>query len=291
VLGGTRRALPREQERWTVKRRALVMVAALALVGGACGDDDGDATDDAAATSDGADADAAEDSIDDSDSDESDDGDDGGGTGDSEWCDKARRVEAEDDLLEGVDFNDPEALEDSYQQMIDLVEDAAESAPEEIADDIDLVVDRSKVIFDALRDADFNVLDVEQSVFDDPEADAASERIDAYNEAECGIESDLDDSPDDSSDVTDDTGDTDDADVTDDSDADTDDDVLSGEGTIRDELLRQFGALGMTDEQANCMVDNLDMDEVAATGADDPSMFLDLFETCDIDLTQLQTGG
>jgi hypothetical protein len=47
----------------------------------------------------------------------------------------------------------------------------------------------------------------------------------------------------------------------------------------------------MTDEQANCLVDNLDMDEVVASGAEDPSMFLDLFETCDIDLTQLQTGG
>jgi hypothetical protein len=260
------------------------MVAALALVGGACGgDDDGDANDDAAATSDGSDADAAEDS--------SDDGDDGvgsGDSGDSEWCDMARTVEAEDDLLEGVDFSDPDALEDSYQQMIDLVEDAAGSAPEELEADIDLVVDRSKVIFEALKDADFNILDVDQSVFEDPEADAASERIDAYNEAECGIESDLDDSTDDSGDVTDDTGD---ADVTDDSDGDTDDDVLSGDGTIRDELLRQFGALGMTDEQANCMVDNLDMGEVAATGADDPSMFLDLFETCDIDLTQLQTGG
>ena len=250
------------------------MVAALALVGGACGgDDDGDATDDAATTSDGSDADAPEGSIDDGD-----DGDDGVGNGDSEWCDMARAVEAEDDLLEGVDFNDPDALEDSYQQMIDLVEDAAGSAPEELEADIDLVVDRSKVIFDALKDADFNILDVDQSVFEDPEADAASERIDAYNEAECGIESDLDDPTDDSDDVTDDTD-------------DADDDVLSGEGTIRDELLRQFEALGMTEEQANCMVDNLDMEEVAASGAEDPSMFLDLFATCDIDLTQLNTGG
>ena len=49
--------------------------------------------------------------------------------------------------------------------------------------------------------------------------------------------------------------------------------------------------MGMTEDQANCMVDNIDMDAVVANGADDPSMFLDLFETCDIDLADLQAGG
>jgi hypothetical protein len=49
--------------------------------------------------------------------------------------------------------------------------------------------------------------------------------------------------------------------------------------------------MGMTEEQANCLVDNLDMDEVAASGASDPSMFFDLFETCDINLAELTPGG
>ena len=185
-------------------------------------------------------------------------------------------VEAEDDLLEGVDFTDPEALEGAYQSMIDLVEDAAESAPEEVKADIELTVERSKVIFGALSDADFNILDVDQAVFEDPEAEAASERIEAYNE-QCGIADD---------DVTDD------GDATDDTGADSDDgDTLTGEGTIRDELLRQFTAMGMSEDQANCLVDNLDMEEVAASGADNPSMFLDLFETCDINLAELTPPG
>ena len=55
--------------------------------------------------------------------------------------------------------------------------------------------------------------------------------------------------------------------------------------------MRQFTAMGMSEDQANCLVDNLDMDEVVANGANDPSMFLDLFETCDIDLADLQPPG
>ena len=80
---------------------------------------------------------------------------------------------------------------------------------------------------------------------------------------------------------------TDDATATD----DTGDAVVSGEGTVQDELMRQFTAMGMSEDQASCLVDNLDMDEVVANGANDPSMFLDLFETCDINLAELQTGG
>ena len=84
-----------------------------------------------------------------------------------------------------------------------------------------------------------------------------------------------------------DTATTDDAAATD----DTGDAVVSGEGTVQDELMRQFTAMGMNEDQANCLVENLDMDEVVANGASDPSMFLDLFETCDIDLADLNTGG
>jgi hypothetical protein len=262
VLGGTRCASPREQERWTVKRRAMVMVAALALAGGACGgDDDADVTDDAAATSDASD-------------DGGDSGDDGSGGG--EWCDMARNVEAEMDTFEDVDFTDPESLEDAYQQMIDEVEDAVDSAPDEIEDDLELIIDGFKELFEALQDVDFDFLELDQSVLENSEVEAASDRIEAYNERECGIESD--------SDVTDDT------DAGDDTDS-GDDDTLSGEGTIRDEMVRQFTAMGMTEDQANCLVDNIDLEEVASSGAADPSMFFDLFETCEIELTDLQPDG
>jgi len=82
--------------------------------------------------------------------------------------------------------------------------------------------------------------------------------------------------------------------TTDDSDtATTEDaaDVPSGDGTVEAELMRQFTAMGMSEDQAGCMVENLDMDEVVANGANDPSMFLDLFETCDINMAELQPPG
>ena len=237
------------------------MVAALALAGAACGgDDDSTATDDASATSDAAD-----------------NGDDSGDEGDSnssDWCDLSREMDSDTSLFDTMDINDPESVEDAYNQVIGAIEDAADETPDEIKDDVEIVLERIKTGFEALKDADFNLLEVDQAAFEDPEADAASDRIDAYNERECGIESDGAETST-TDDVTDDTGDA----------------VLSGEGTVKDELIRQFTAMGMTEDQANCMVDNLDMDEVVANGANDPSMFLDLFETCDIELTDLQTGG
>ncbi|MGH9133917.1 MAG: hypothetical protein ACRDZZ_08285 [Ilumatobacteraceae bacterium] len=242
-----------------------MLVAALALVGAACGGDDDASTDDAAESDSG-------------DTGDNGDGGDDGGSGGGEFCDLARGVEEGEDLLEGVDFSDPDAIEDAYRTMIDRINDASDSAPDEIRDDIELVIDRSEAVFEALEDADFNILDVDQSVLEDPEAEAASERIDAYLDNECGITTDSDDSDDtDDSDDSGDTGDT----------GDTGD----VEGTIRDQLLTQFTAMGMTEDQANCLVDNIDFAEVAEGNVDDPTAFFELFETCDIDITQLQPGS
>ena len=133
--------------------------------------------------------------------------------------------------------------------------------------------DQFKAFFDELEDADFDFAKIDQTALDNPEADAASERIDEF----CGLDTDA-------GEIDTDTATTDDAAATD----DTGDAVVSGEGTVQDELMRQFTAMGMNEDQANCLVENLDMDEVVANGASDPSMFLDLFETCDIDLADLQ---
>ena len=237
------------------------MVAALALVGASCGGDD-DATDDAG---------AADTSSEDADSGDNDDaGNDDAGN--DEWCDLVESAEFDTPQLDDLDINDPESVENAFQEVVDLMEEAADRAPDEIEDDVELLVDQAKTFFEALKDADFNFLDVDQAALENTEADAASDRIDEF----CGFDSD---------DATSDTGDG----ATDDT-GDTGGD-LSGEGTVRDELLRQFTAMGMSEDQANCLVDNLDMDEVVANGANDPSMFLDLFETCDINLAELQPPG
>jgi hypothetical protein len=236
----------------------MVMVVSLAIAGGACGgDDDGGAADDASATSDASDTGG--------------DSDSGGA-----WCELARDIDSDDTLFDSMDINDPDSVENAYQEFVNVFEDAADNAPDEIKADMEIVLERIKTAFEALKDADFNIVEVDQAVFEDPEADAASDRIDAYNEEVCGIESDAD--------VTDDTA------VTEDTGTD-DGATVSIPGTIQDMLMSQFVLAGMTEEQATCMVENLDMEDVAANGAADLSMFIELFETCGIDPSKLAPGG
>jgi hypothetical protein len=94
------------------------------------------------------------------------------------------------------------------------------------------------------------------------------------------------------SDEADDSGDVADTGVTFDIDAVADDGgTVTDVGVIRDELVRQLILAGMTDDQATCMADHLDMEEVAANGANDLTMFIDLFETCGIDVSKLTPPG
>jgi len=246
------------------------MVAVLALAGGACGgDDDGDAADDASDTSDTSDtSDVAGNDEEDADS----SGDDGSDSGTNEWCTLMESADTPE--LDSLDITDPDSVENAFQEVVNLMDDAADSAPDEIEDDVQILVDQFKSFFDELEDADFNFSELDQAALENPEADAASARIDEF----CGF---------------DDTDDTDTA-TTDDSDtATTEDaaDVPSGDGAVEAELMRQFTAMGMSEDQAGCMVENLDMDEVVANGATDPMMFLDLFETCDINMAELQPPG
>ncbi|HEX4981333.1 MAG TPA: hypothetical protein VFV63_06530 [Ilumatobacteraceae bacterium] len=109
------------------------------------------------------------------------------------------------------------------------------------------------------------------------------------------------DEADDAGDVTDEAPGTSDADdagdvtvtgVTVDIDAVTaDGGIVTDVGLIRDELMRQLVLAGMTDVQATCMADNLDMEQVAANGANDLTMFINLFETCGIDASKLTQPG
>jgi hypothetical protein len=246
------------------------MIAALALAAGACGgDDDADVSDDAAASD-------VTSVVDDS-SPDVDSGDDSGG---GEWCDLARELDS-NDVLDDVDIEDPDAIESAFEEMIDLTQQAADSAPDEIKDDVELVVETARDLVDELRDVDFDFTALDQSVLDNPEATAAGERIDAYGERVCGIDGGSTDDTD--VDTGDDTLDTE----TDATDASGDDSGL--DGTTRDQVIAQLTGVGLTEDQANCIVDNVDdLEEFASTGASDPTAFLALVETCDIDLTQLQ---
>jgi hypothetical protein len=276
VLTARNRLASVNRKQRNVKTRAVALIAVLALAGAACGDDD----DDAGVTDGGTGATVEGEAADSGDS-----GDSGDGGGD--WCDLARELDADESVLDDLDFTDPESLEDAFRQVVDTIENAADEAPDEIRDDVNLIADGFNDLVDELERVDFNFLDVDSSVLDNPELEAASDRIADYNERVCGIETDDLDGVGDLEDV-------DDLDDTVDSIVDDVEDETGGtipsEGTIRDQMVAQFTAMGMTEEQANCLVDNIDFQELGSEDAD-PMEFLELFETCDVDITELQPGG
>ena len=245
-------------------RRSAVILVPLALVLGvaACGDDDDSGGD--AASEDAASDDTASD-------DESSDDDSSGGDSDSEWCQLARDVQAQDDLFGDVDFTDPEAMRSAFEEATDVLEDAADAAPEEIQDDVNTSLDAFREYIDVLEEADYDFTQIDTAAFDEigAEAEEAGARIDAYNERVCGI-TDTDPVTTDAA-----TGSTDGAAAT----------TLPAGGTIEEMLVQQFTTMGMTEEEAQCLVDEIDIQEFAQN--QDVSQMLEAFEECGIDPTKL----
>ena len=221
------------------------MVAVLALVGGACGgDDDGGATDDASTS-------------------DADNGDDESASGsDSEWCNLIENAETPE-ALDNLDIDDPDSVEDAFQSVVELFDDAADAAPDEIEEDVQVLADQFREFFDELEDADFNPAAIDPSVLDNPEADAASERIDDF----CGLDPDAGELDD-----TEDLGD------------------VGGTGqiggdTAREQMVSVFELMGMNEEQANCVVDNIDLEELEDASNVDPTQYFELFADCGFDIT------
>jgi hypothetical protein len=206
------------------------MVAAIALAGGACGGDD----------------DAA---------------------GSGEWCDLARDLES-NTLFDEIDVDDPESVESAYRGVVDILDDAADSAPDEIKADVETVLASTEELVEALEDVDFDFTAIDESVLGDLETVDASDRIEEYGERVCGIAAAEDGDGTNGSDVSD-----------------------FDDSAVRDQLVGQFETLGMTEDQARCLIDNMDLEDLAASGDQvDPSMFAHLFSTCGIDLDP-DTGG
>jgi hypothetical protein len=167
--------------------------------------------------------------------------------------------------FDNLDITDPDSVETAFQEVQVLMEDAADSAPDEIEDDVQILVDQARELFDALEDADFNFDELDASALETPEADAAAERIDEY----CGFDDDLDDTLD-TLDV-EDLGDIEDL-------GDLD------EGDARDQMVSVFTLMGMTEEQANCVIDNIDLEDLGNGENVDPSAYIDLFDDCGFDI-------
>jgi hypothetical protein len=210
------------------------MVAALALAGGACGGDD-DATDDA-------------------------------DSGDNEWCNLMSGAALDTPQFDNLDIDDPESVENAFREVVGIMEEAADSAPDQIEDDVQVLVDQFREFLDQLEESDFNFSEIDQSALDNSEAEAANERISEF----CGFDTD-DATVDTGEGATVDTGDGDTGDLGDVSGTD--------EEIARQQMVNVFTVMGLTEEQANCVVDNIDLDEFGNAAAD-PSQYFDLFDDC-----------
>jgi hypothetical protein len=223
--------------------------------------------------------------------------DDGGGDASGgDWCDLAREVESTFDEGDAVDFTDPAAVEEQFRNSVEVLDDAVGSAPDEIREDVQTTVDAFKELVGLLEDVDFDFLAIDAEQFEEigTRAEEASARIEEYNEAECGIPAS--DTGDDTSEgsegtVADDGGD----DATDGTVAEDAGDDSTGtipdDGSIRDMLVQQFTAIGLSEDEATCLADKVDLNDPAMTSGD-PSAMLDLFDECGIDMARLaELGG
>jgi hypothetical protein len=218
--------------------------------------------------------------------------DDGGSASGGDWCDLAREVESTFDEGDAVDFTDPAAVEEQFRNSVEVLDNAVGSAPDEIREDVQTTVDAFEELVGLLEDVDFDFLAIDTERFEEigTRAEEASARIEEYNETECGIpasgsEEDTEGTVagDDSSEgtVADDSGDS----------GDDSAGTLPDGGSVREMLVQQFTAIGLSEEEATCLADKVDLNDPAMTSGD-PSAMLDLFDECGIDMARLaELGG
>jgi hypothetical protein len=157
----------------------LALLAALALLLGSCSDGGSDSSN-ATATSDGGDADDGSDD-DDSDDDDADDADDddsdeGGGGSVEEFCEFLRESEDSE-----IDINeDPEAAAEAMETMREL-------APEEIREDIEVLLDVMEQLAE-LDEDDPDAMGAVFGLFFQPDVMAAAENLEDFGVDECGLE-------------------------------------------------------------------------------------------------------
>lgn len=179
---------------------------------------------------------------------------------DSEWCVSARRIQAASSVIDAVDPGDPAAVEAAITDMLAEAEAAAPLAPAEIADDVEAALASFREIDAALAAVDYDLLRADLSGIADDQG--PSERVDAYNEEVCGLEPAAA--------------------------SDSDSEFDPSAGPIRDQLVETFVAQGFTPEQAECLIDNVDVSDPAQLS--DQQVLLELIATCGIDLEQLGGG-
>lgn len=238
----------------TMWRRLGVAAAAAALFAGACGGDD----DDVAAggdTEQAADAGAADGESTDTGGGATDSADTGGeeftGADSGDFCSFAQ--EAEDASADLDILGDASSVQEDFESLFDLFDEAIDKAPDEIKSDFETLADGMHEMQRLLEDADYDFTVVDETamneVIDNQTFNDASNRIDQYMTEVCGLE--------------------------DSSSTDTGTDAI--DPTTEAAIIA--GIFGIEEDQASCLLEN---------GLDyqDPASFeqaASIFETCGVD--------
>ena len=264
----------------TVSLRLVAIVISMVMLATGCGGDTGSSESggDTGSSQSASDTGSSE-SGEDVDSNES--GDDVGSAASGRaHCDVAREQEVRSDAFSpfGAESADVEAF---FNDQFALIAEGIAAAPNgAIKADLELLQRGQLEMASIMEAADWDIFAVDSDAMDElndrPELTAASDRLDAYGEAECGIQSDVSDG---------DAG---------------DDEAFEGSPELLEEMLespamRAFIIEDMmsdsevTEDQANCFLDSIvELGLFSALGDEEPGAaqliaMLEVFDRCGID--------
>jgi hypothetical protein len=178
------------------------------------------------------------------------------GDHDSDWCVLNRDMPASPE----EQMFDPEALQDFVDDQYALAEQAVAVAPPELADEAQLLLVSQGLFRDAVAAADYDIVNVDLSALDDPEVDAALERIELYNDEVCGID------PDESAEFD------------------------PSAGTIGETFVASLVEGGFTEPEAQCILEHMDFTDPNLLEGDADAM-APLFDACGITAERLLEIG
>jgi hypothetical protein len=191
------------------------------------------------------------------------------------WCPAGRAVREAGAALDFIDASDPAEVADAVDQLVDRLQEAEAVAPDEIAAAVALTADSAREFQSALAAVEYEIVRADLSSILGPDNQVAGRTIDAYNVEVCGFEPTIPSgtSPLDTS--TAGTGSGDDGEVVFD----------PADGPIRDQAIALLVEEGFSADQAACLFDGLDLDDVAALS--DPAVEAELLDQCDVDASML----
>ena len=190
------------------------------------------------------------------------------------WCGALDLSDEGDEIFQSLSTASNDELEGGLQRVEEITLALESAAPAAIADDVSFLSDYTEQLAAALVAADYDILDADLSGLDLERLDEVQSNLDAFTESACGRPFGGNSSGDDGT-----------------TESGTDDSFDPAAGTLREQLVEQFLALGLTPREAECLVAEADLTDEALLFGDEAAT-LALFEACDIPLSRLaELGG